>query len=46
MPSRSLTTMLIVIFTTLLIGSIVLQYMAIPSKMPHRYYKNININRI
>ena len=46
MPSRSLTTMLIVIFTTLLIGSIVLKYMAIPSKMPHRYYKDINIKQI
>ena len=46
MPSRSLTTMLIVIFLTLLIGSIVFQYVTKPSKMHHQYYKDINIKQI
>ena len=46
MPSRSLTTMLIVIFSTLLIGSILFQYMAKPSKMHHRYHNDINIKQI
>lgn len=46
MPSRSLTTMLIAIFSTLLIGSIIFQYMAKPSKMHHRYHNNINIKQI
>jgi len=46
MPSRSLTTMLIAIFSTLLIGSIIFQYVAKPSKMHHRYHNNINIKQI
>tara|TARA_Y100000389_G_scaffold112945_1_gene110085 strand:- start:75 stop:518 length:444 start_codon:yes stop_codon:yes gene_type:complete len=46
MPSRSLTTILIVIFSTLLIGSILFQYMAKPSKMHHRYHNDVNIKQI
>lgn len=46
MPSRSLITMLIAIFSTLLIGSIIFQYVAKPSKMHHRYHNNINIKQI
>ena len=46
MPSRSLITMLIAIFSTLLIGSIIFQYIAKPSKMHHRYHNNINIKQI
>ena len=41
MPSRSLTTMMIVFFSTLLIGSIVFQYIAKPSKMHRRQYIDI-----
>ena len=41
MPSRSLITMMIVIFSTLLAGSIMFQYITKPSKMHRTHYRDI-----